>query len=110
MIATLAPIRPQLASLLALLLMAGAAHAQSRGELLYQTHCIECHTTQMHWRDKKQANDWVSLKAQVSRWQATALLGWSDADIVEVANHLNERFYRFDKPTDRVSAAVTPGR
>jgi len=101
-----APLYPRLALITALLLTAGAAHAQSRGELLYQTHCIECHTTQMHWRDKKQATNWASLKAQVSRWQATAMLGWSDADIVDVANHLNERFYRFDKPSDRVSAAA----
>lgn len=24
----------------------------SRGELLYSTHCIACHSTQIHWREK----------------------------------------------------------
>ena len=77
--------------------------APSRGHLLYTTHCIECHTTQVHWRDEKRARDWDSLKAQVRRWQATAALGWSEADIVEVARHLNETIYNFPQASDRVS-------
>ena len=81
------------------LALAPSAHAQSRGELLYSTHCIACHTTQMHWRDKKQATDWNSLKAQVRAWQATARLEWSEDDVAEVARHLNERFYRFAQPS-----------
>ena len=35
------------------LVLAPSARSQSRGELLYSTHCIACHTSQMHWRDKK---------------------------------------------------------
>jgi len=81
------------------LALAPSAQAQSRGELLYSTHCIACHTTQMHWRDKKQATDWYSLKAQVRAWQATARLEWSEDDVAEVARYLNERFYRFVQPS-----------
>ncbi len=86
-----------------LLVVALSSQAQSRGELLYSTHCIACHTTQMHWRDKKLATDWDSLKAQVRRWQAAAKLQWSDDDIVQVARHLNERIYRFEQTSDRLS-------
>lgn len=75
----------------------------TRGELLYRTHCIACHTTQMHWRDQRRATDWNSLKAQVRRWQATAQLGWSESDIAEVARHLNDTIYRFPQTSDRVS-------
>jgi mono/diheme cytochrome c family protein len=71
------------------------AQGGSRGELLYSTHCVTCHTEQMHWRAKKQATDWASLKVQVRRWQGNAGLNWSDDDIVEVARYLNARFYRF---------------
>jgi hypothetical protein len=71
------------------------AQAQSRGELLYATHCITCHGTQMHWRDKKLATDWATLEAQVRRWQGEALLGWSEDDILAVTRHLNQIFYRF---------------
>ena len=88
--------------LFAALGLAPSAQAQSRGELLYSTHCIACHTTQMHWRDKRQASDWNSLKAQVRAWQATAKLGWSEDDVLEVARHLNDSFYRFPQTSGPV--------
>lgn len=28
-----------------------------RGELLYATHCIACHSDKVHWRDKKLVTD-----------------------------------------------------
>jgi mono/diheme cytochrome c family protein len=85
---------------------AGAV-AQSRGELLYGTHCLACHNTQMHWREKKRVVDWPSLRAQVRRWQAADQLAWSDEDIEHVAHYLNELFYRLPPPS-RVVAAARP--
>lgn len=98
------------AALYWMLACAAAAHAQaapppSRGQLLYSTHCIECHNTQMHWRTHKQARDWDSLKAQVRRWQATADLGWTETDITDVARHLNETIYKFPQPEERAGLA-----
>jgi cytochrome c553 len=77
---------------------APAAGAQTRGELLYTTHCQTCHTAQMHWRDKKLAKDWDSLQAWVRFWQGNAQLGWSEEDIAQVARHLNAAYYRFPVP------------
>jgi len=77
----------------------------TRGQLLYSTHCIECHNSQLHWRDRKLATNWESLKAQVRHWQALAFLNWSDADIVEVARHLNETIYRYPATSDQVGRA-----
>src|SRR4051794_22835332 len=57
----------------------------SRGQLLYSTHCVECHTTRMHWREQRLAHDWDSLKAQVRRWQGEARLQSSEQDIADVA-------------------------
>jgi len=71
----------------------------SRGELLYATHCTACHTTEIHWRQKKLATDWASLKQQVRRWAGNAGLGWSDDEIVEVARYLNAVYYRFEAPS-----------
>jgi mono/diheme cytochrome c family protein len=84
------------------------AHAQpappaSRGQLLYTTHCISCHNTNMHWRDGRQATDWPSLKAQVRRWQASSELQWSEDDIAEVARHLNDTIYHYPLTGDRLS-------
>lgn len=81
------------------------ALAQSRGELLYTTHCISCHSTQMHWRDERKATDWPSLKSEVRRWQGAASLGWSDSDILDVSRYLNATIYHFEHSADRVSSS-----
>ena len=73
----------------------------TRGELLYSTHCIECHTTQMHWRVNRQAVDWDTLKFQVSRWQGVLNLGWTEADVNDVARYLNDSIYKFPRQVSR---------
>ncbi len=104
----------QLLSLLLFACMGGAISAAaqtipsgSRGELLYSTHCVSCHSTQVHWRDKTLATDWTSLRAQVSRWQSNTGLGWSDDDVVAVARYLNDLYYRFPAPA-RTAALQRP--
>lgn len=69
-----------------------------RGELLYSTHCIGCHSTQLHWRDRKAARNWASLKAEVERWQKNSGLGWREEDVTDVARYLNTLYYRFPEP------------
>jgi hypothetical protein len=76
----------------------GAAQ-QSRGELLYSTHCIACHTQQIHWREQKLVTDWASLDGQVRRWARNSGLSWNDNDVVEVARYLNALHYRFPVPS-----------
>ena len=78
------------------------APSATRGELLYNTHCAACHTTQTHWRNGRQAFDWESLKFQVRRWQGNAGLAWNDADIAEVTRYLNEAIYHYPQINDRV--------
>lgn len=87
----------------------------TRGQLLYTTHCIECHTTRMHWRNQRLARDWVTLKAQVRLWQEVASLGWSEADIDDVTRYLNDTIYKFPRQVSRLGrntnfpAAPQPG-
>jgi mono/diheme cytochrome c family protein len=69
----------------------------TRGELLYETHCIGCHSTQVHWRDQRLAVDWITLNTQVRRWQNTIRLDWSDEDVTAVAAYLNNMYYGFPK-------------
>lgn len=78
-----------------LLAPSSAVWAQPRGELLYTTHCIACHSTQVHWRDQRRATDLASLNEQVRYWQGRALLSWTEDDIAEVTRYLNESIYRF---------------
>jgi mono/diheme cytochrome c family protein len=95
--------------LAALLAGAAPAAAQGRGELLYNTHCIACHSSQLHWRDNKQVADWSSLRAQVRRWQAAASLAWTDDDIEQVAQYLNGAFYHLPRAgRPQAAAPVAP--
>jgi mono/diheme cytochrome c family protein len=77
------------------LVYASSGYSQTRGELLYSTHCITCHTTIIHWREKTLATDWHSLKTQVRRWQSTIGIGWSEDEITDVTRYLNEVYYHF---------------
>ena len=83
-------------------LLGNLAHADAlpmrdatRGELLYSRHCIACHTTQIHWRDKQLVTDRASLQLEVNRWQEFAGLGWTDNDVAEVARYLNALHYHY---------------
>jgi mono/diheme cytochrome c family protein len=70
----------------------------TRGELLYSTHCIACHSTQVHWREKKLVTNWASLQSQVQRWQGISGLRWSHEDIEDVARYLDVIYYRYHTP------------
>lgn len=73
----------------------------SQGELLYTTHCVGCHTKDIHWRDNKIAKDWPTLLAQVRRWQASGHLNWGEEEIAAVAHYLNRTFYKFPEPEEK---------
>lgn len=96
---------PFLPSLLLLLatVASGSAQAQAapsptRGQMLYDTHCVTCHSAQLHWRQSSVVRNWQDLRDQVTRWQASANLGWSQDDITQVARHLNDTIYRMPQP------------
>lgn len=72
-----------------------AAEAPQRGKLLYATHCSACHTSAVHWREKKLVTDFASLEMQVRRWQNSAGLNWTAEEIRQVSLYLNEEFYHF---------------
>jgi len=74
-----------------------AAQREPRGALLYATHCVACHTTQVHWREKRLAKDWPGLVGEVRRWQTNAGQRWNNEDITAVARHLNGLYYHYDE-------------
>ena len=97
-------VRPLLCSLLltvgctAVACAADTAADVERGRLLYDTHCIACHTTQAHWRDNHIVQSWADLLYQVTRMQNNAGQQWSMAEITDVAAYLNELFYKMPCP------------
>jgi mono/diheme cytochrome c family protein len=79
--------------------------------LLYSTYCVGCHTTQVHWREKKLATDWTSLKVQIRRWQGNAGLGLSEDDVAAIAQYLNDLYYHFTTTDTKQSGeAAAPQR
>lgn len=86
-------------SLLVLALYGTCAAAQTgRGELLYTTYCVACHSEQLHWREKQVATNWTRLVAEVRRWQINGNLDWSNDDTDAVARYLNILHYRYPLP------------
>lgn len=65
-----------------------------RGRALYDTACVQCHTTQAHWREKRLVRSWPDLIHQVTRWQAIAGQSWRREDVEDVAAYLDQRFYK----------------
>lgn len=82
----------------------------SHGRLLYDTHCISCHGTQMHWRNQRLAHDWPSLQAQVQRWQSNTALGWREADVQDVTRYLNDSIYHFEPGASALGTTPAPSR
>jgi mono/diheme cytochrome c family protein len=86
---------------IALMTGIGAAYAQRsatvepNGELIYKTYCIGCHTTEVHWREKRLATDWTSLKFQVRRWLDNNGIGLSEDEVTALAGYLNRLYYNF---------------
>ena len=79
------------------------------GALLYSTHCVACHTAQVHWRDGKRVTNWAALQAEVRRWQDSIALRWSDDEIAAVARHLNALYYHFPEPGRLALGLRSPG-
>ncbi len=90
------------ALLLATAALAVAAPARSadalRGRALYDARCSDCHDTSVHGRDKRAAANFEELRGWVAQWAANLGLKWTDAEVTDVAVHLNARYYRFACP------------
>src|SRR5512141_1235463 len=77
---------------------AQSATGAERGKLLYETRCGACHATSVHKRSARKAKTFDGLRAQVLRWSAEAGGSWSGDEIDDVAQYLNQRYYRFHCP------------
>lgn len=77
---------------------AQAATGAERGKLLYETRCGACHAISVHNRSARKAKTFDGLRAQVLRWSAEVGGSWSGDEIDDVAQYLNQRYYRFRCP------------
>jgi mono/diheme cytochrome c family protein len=93
---------PAVASLPILLLTSAGASAQapdaSRGQALYENHCVVCHTGQVHARVNRIAATRTEIRDIVEKWQAQQKLLWNAQDVEDVVEFLNRTRYRFPEP------------
>jgi mono/diheme cytochrome c family protein len=66
-----------------------------RGRLLYENHCVVCHTPKVHRRVPPLPIDMKELRRIVSTWAKGEQLGWSEQDVTDVAEYLDSTHYRF---------------
>jgi mono/diheme cytochrome c family protein len=69
----------------------------SRGQLLYENHCTVCHTSVVHVREQHKARSREDIQAWIRRWQKELALNWGSGEIDDVAEFLNQRYYRLEK-------------
>lgn len=68
----------------------------NRGQLLYENHCMVCHTSIVHVRERRKANSREEIEAWIVRWQTELGLNWDSGEVDDVAEFLNQRFYRLE--------------
>ena len=82
----------------ALLIWAGPAPAAdaARGELLYDNHCKVCHTSVVHIREDRKARSREEIRTWVRRWSKELGLQWGPAEVDDVIEYLNNRYYKLE--------------
>jgi cytochrome c5 len=68
----------------------------SRGQLLYENHCMVCHESVVHIRTQQQAQSLSALRARVQHWATYMHLRWGKEEVEDVAGHLNSHYYKFE--------------
>ena len=66
----------------------------TRGQMLYENHCLSCHESQLHIRAKTKVKKLSQLRYFVIIRSSELKLRWGDDEIDAVTKHLNQRFYQ----------------
>ena len=69
----------------------------ARGRLLYENHCVVCHTQKVHRRTPPMPMDVQDLRRIVSSWAKEQNLRWSQADIEDVVHYLDRTHYQLGR-------------
>jgi cytochrome c5 len=69
--------------------------SNERGQQLYENHCRVCHSSAVSIRKNHKAHSYVDIQKWVYRWSLYLKLEWTEQDIQDVVNFLNQHFYHF---------------
>jgi hypothetical protein len=75
-----------------------AAYAadMEHGKMLYENHCVSCHSSAVFTREKRMVNNFTELRERIRQCELSNDLTWFDEDIDAVVNYLNTNFYKFE--------------
>jgi mono/diheme cytochrome c family protein len=93
--------------LAALVLVCASAAAQdvSRGQLLYETHCIVCHREGLHERKDSKVATYADLRYQVERWTKETRRAFTASereDLIEFLDATHYRLYLNPRPDKKL--------
>lgn len=69
-----------------------------RGRLLYDNHCITCHSGKVHRRITPVPITRSELRVIISTWAKSERLGWTEAEVADVVEFLDSAYYRSLRP------------
>ena len=78
----------------------GLAADAEHGEKLYKERCHGCHDTRVHTRPNRIIHTYEDLVNRVRFCDSQAKAGLKDSEIYDVAEYLNNEFYKFIKVKD----------
>ncbi|MFM9968041.1 MAG: hypothetical protein ACKVQK_06540 [Burkholderiales bacterium] len=75
------------------------AQGAANGRVMYETYCGDCHYERIHQRDRARSkvSTLADLRAQITRWSAQTKRGYSPQELADIAEYLNQSYYRLDK-------------
>ncbi len=65
------------------------------GQQLHDEHCMKCHDNGVYTRENRLVRSQDALVKQVKRCELNLGLRWFDKDVNDVAQYLNQSFYKF---------------
>ena len=70
-----------------------------RGRQLYELHCGGCHYERVHERDRwrSKVNTMADLRAEIARWAKQTTHAFTEEDIGDVAEYLDQLHYQLKK-------------
>ena len=74
--------------------MSAAAQDVSRGQLLYENHCIVCHREGLHERSNSKVATYADLRYQVERWTKETGRTFTSGDREDLIEFLDATHYR----------------
>lgn len=69
-----------------------------RGRLLYENHCVTCHSGKVHRRITPVPITRSELRVIISAWARSEQLGWTDGEVADVVEFLDSVYYRSLRP------------